>query len=83
MAEANDMILPLLREMRAEMAAGFSKVDSRLDAFEQRLIKFGVTLETFRQALGADSFMGKLVTSDFEERIEVLEPKVRELETHK
>ena len=83
MADPDNMVLQVLREMRAEMAQRFSGVEGRLDRMDERLAKFGAALETFRQALGADSFMSKLVTSDFEERIEQLEQRVRELESHK
>jgi hypothetical protein len=61
MTEPADMILPVLREMRAEMASGFATVDARLDKLET----------------------SKLVTGEFEERIEALERKVRELESQK
>ena len=37
MAEPDDMIIPLLREMRVEIAERFSKVDGRLDAIDQRI----------------------------------------------
>jgi hypothetical protein len=76
MAEPADMILPVLREMRAELASGFATVDARLDKLE-------ATLNSFRQALTADSLLSKLVTGEFEERSEALERKVRELESQK
>jgi hypothetical protein len=83
MAEPDDMIIPLLREMRPEMRERFAESDRRFDAVDQRLVKLSASMETLRQALGADSFMGRLVTSNFEERIEILERKVRELEQPK
>jgi len=80
MAEPADLILPMLREMRSEMAAlrgensqGFSAMDRRLPALEAAQV-------SFRQALGADSLLSKLVTGEFEQRIEALERRVRELE---
>jgi hypothetical protein len=76
MAESVAMIIPLLREMRQETASGFSAVGQRLDKLE-------ATLNTFPQALTADSLLSKLVTGEFEERITVLERKVRELENQK
>jgi polyhydroxyalkanoate synthesis regulator phasin len=82
-AEPDDMILPLLREMRAEIASKFAdnsaahaRTHARLDKVEEQLV-------TFRQALGADSLMSRLLTGEFEERIEALERRVRELETHR
>jgi hypothetical protein len=79
MADPADMILPLLREMRAENATLHGQTRERLTIVEQRLDKLETTLNGFRQALTADSLLSKLVTGEFEERIE-LERKVRELE---
>ena len=76
MTEPVDMIIPLLREMRQETSSGFAAVGQRLDKLE-------ATLNGFRQALTADSLLSKLVTGEFEERITVLERKVRELESLK
>ena len=83
MADPADMILPLLRDMRAEMKAQFAEVGDRLDGFGRRLAAMEAVQVSFRQALAGDSLMSKLVTGDFEERIETLERKVRELESQK
>ena len=74
MAEPADMILPLLREMRAENATRHSEVIARLQALE-------LVQASFKQALAADSLLSKLVTGEFEERIGTLERKVCELES--
>lgn len=83
MAEAVDMIVPLLREMRAEINARFDHVDTRFGTVERRLGKIEETLVSYRQALTADSLLSKLATGEFEERIEPLERKVKDLETMK
>ena len=61
MVDAADMIIPLLREMRAENAARdgealerFELVDGRLKALEEAQV-------SFKQALTADSLLSKLV----------------------
>jgi hypothetical protein len=77
------MIVPLLREMRAEMNARFDHVDSRSEVVEHRLKNLEETLVSFRQALAADSPVSRLLTGEFGERIEALEKKVKELETTK
>ena len=66
--EPESMILPLLREIRDEVAA----VRERLDKLESGQ-------KTIRQALTADTIMSKFVTGDFEERIFELERKVEAL----
>jgi hypothetical protein len=82
MAEPDDMVLPLLREMRAENKSLHGATASRLDLMDQRLKKLEETMVSYRQALTADSLLSKLVTGEFEERIEALEKKVKELEPH-
>jgi polyhydroxyalkanoate synthesis regulator phasin len=49
-------------------------LDRRLGAVEE-------AQRSYRQALTADTLMSKLLTGEFEERIEALERRVRELET--
>jgi hypothetical protein len=83
MAEPSDMIVPLLREMRIEMNARFDRVDGHFDVVERRLKALEEAQVSYRQALTADSLLSKLVTGEFEERIEALEKKVKELEAQK
>ena len=80
MAEPTDFILPFLREMRAEMTARFDGVDARFDIMERRLKTIEAQKTSFKQALSADSLLSKLVTGEFEERIESLERRVGTLE---
>jgi len=54
-AERADMIVPLLREMRAEISARVDHVDTRFGIVERRLGKIEETLVSYRQALTADS----------------------------
>jgi hypothetical protein len=56
------------------MATRFDQVDARLEAGAKAQV-------SFRQALAGDSLMSKLVTGDFEERIEALEHRVGQLES--
>ncbi len=78
MAEPTDMILPMLREMRAENETRHGEVLSKLDRVERRLKKLEDTQVSFKQALTADSLLSKLVTGEFEERSEAIERWVRE-----
>jgi hypothetical protein len=77
--EPEDMIMPMLREMRGEMREQFSKVDGQLEEIKGRLDKLESGQKTVRQALTADTMMSKFVTGDFEERIFELERKVEAL----
>ena len=67
--DPKDMIMPMLREMRAEMREQFQDVKERLDKLESGQ-------KTVRQALTADTMMSRLVTGDFEDRIFELERKI-------
>lgn len=80
MADVNDMVLPLLREMRAENATMHGEVLGRFDRVEQPLKKLEEAQVSFKQA---DSLLSKLLTGEFEERIGALEKKMRELEGHR
>jgi hypothetical protein len=51
-----------------------NEVLARLDAIERAQV-------SFKQALTGDSLPSKLVTGEFEQRIDLLERKVRELES--
>jgi hypothetical protein len=83
MTDPADMIVPLLREMRAENLEQHEQTRALLMVLEKRLGGVEEVQKSFRQALTADSLLSKLVTGEFEERIEALENKVKELEGQK
>jgi hypothetical protein len=94
MVDPTDMIVPLLREMRAENAALLREMRAEnaalheqtrglIQALDKRLGAFESAQNSYRQALIADTLLSKLVTGEFEERIETLERKFRELEGQK
>ena len=66
MAEPADMILPMLKEMRSDIAALRSRMEERFDENDK-------AHKSFKNALSADTLMGRLLTGEFEERIEKLE----------
>ena len=83
MPEPEDMVMPMLREMREELrkrfdgvSKEFSGVGKRFDGVDQRLEKIESAQKSFRHALTADTLMSKFITGDFEERIEALEKKM-------
>jgi polyhydroxyalkanoate synthesis regulator phasin len=83
MADPADMIMPMLRDMRAENKALHGATAERLDLIERRLKKLEDAQVSYRQALTADTLMSRLLTGEFEERIEALEKKMQELEAQK
>jgi hypothetical protein len=82
-AEPADMIVPLLREMRAENATLHQQTRALIEVLDRRMGRVEEAQTSYRQALTADTLMSKLLTGEFEERIEALEKKVRDLETMK
>jgi hypothetical protein len=83
MAEPENMIIPLLKEMQAENSANFQAINKNLNSLSSCLDKMDDTLVTFRHALSADSLLSKIVTGEFEERLGALERRLSDLETHK
>ena len=83
MTDPADMIVPLLREMRAEDLAQHEQTQAMIAALDKRLGGVEGAQKSYRQALTADTLLSKLVTGEFEERIEALENKVKDLEGQK
>jgi hypothetical protein len=80
MAEPADMIVPLLPEMRAENLSEHEKTRAMIALLDKRLGSVESAQASYRQALSADTLMSKLATGEFQERIELLEKKMREFE---
>ena len=83
MTDPADTIVPLLREMRSENLTLHEQTQAPVGALDKRLGGVEEAQKSFRQAMTADTLRSKLLTGEFEERIEALENKVRELEGHK
>ena len=83
MSDPADMIVPLLREIRAENLEQHEQTRALVMALDKRLGGVEDAQKSFRQAMTADTLLSKLLTGEFEERIEALENKVKELEGHK
>ncbi|MGL4728105.1 MAG: hypothetical protein ACRCWO_05075 [Bosea sp. (in: a-proteobacteria)] len=83
MSKTTDMILPMLREMRAENLEQHEQTRILLAALDKRLGSVESTQKSFKSALSADTMLSRLVTGEFEERIEALEKKVKQLEKQK
>jgi septation ring formation regulator EzrA len=79
MAEPKDVVIPMLREMRAEMRERFDAVAERFDDIDAKLEKIDARQKNFSNALTADTMTSKFITGDFEERIGALEKKMDDL----
>ena len=81
MAEPQDMIMPMLREMREEVrqfrsenAGNFADVRSDIASLKDKY-------KSQYAAMVADTFMSKLITGDFEIRLEALEAELKALKS--
>lgn len=77
MTEPTDMIVPLLREMRAENVTLHQQTRAMSEVLDRRLGRVEEAQTSYRQALTADTLMSKLLTGEFEERIEALRRRSR------
>ncbi|WP_298955469.1 hypothetical protein [uncultured Methylobacterium sp.] len=73
MAEPRDLLLPLLRETRAEALAsreealkGFAALVARFDRLERRF-------DTLREAVNGESVLGRYAAADVGDRLSSLE----------
>jgi tetrahydromethanopterin S-methyltransferase subunit G len=79
MTEPEDMIVPMLKEMRAETGDLRTEMKEEFAAVRKRLDTIDGRQKSFNNALTADTMMSRFVTGDFEERIGTLEKKVEQL----
>jgi BMFP domain-containing protein YqiC len=80
MVEPIDMIMPMLCEMRAENSELHAKSQKEFADVKQRLDRIEDRQKSFSHALAGDSLMSKMIVGDWEERIEALEAKMKNLE---
>jgi endonuclease III len=77
---ADDMVMPMLREMRAEMNKRFDAVELRLGRVETRLDKVEKSQTAFRHALQGIMLSNATTDGEVAAMIERLEERVETLE---
>ncbi|MGU3541925.1 hypothetical protein [Methylobacterium sp. A52T] len=80
MAEPQDMIVPLLKEMRAEMRAGFERIDHKLEEHDARFDKLERRFDNLREAVNGESVLGRYAAAEVEGRLEAIEKRLTALE---
>ncbi len=73
MAEPDNLVPVLLRELRADMDQRFAQADTRFDRLEKRL-------ENVRQAAIGESVLGRYAAAEVEERLERIDKRLAALE---
>lgn len=76
MADPQDMILPLLREIRAEMHGGFDRIDQKLADHDTRFDKLERRFDNLRQAVNGESVLGRYAAAEVEGRLQALEERL-------
>jgi hypothetical protein len=74
------MIVPMLREMRAEKAALHEQTRELIAALDTRLGAEETAQTRYQLALSADTLLSKPATGEFEQRIALRERKMRDVE---
>jgi hypothetical protein len=80
MAEPDNMVLILLREIRAEMNERFSRMDGRFDGMDARFETLESKIDSVKQAAFGESVLGRYAVAEVEERLESMERRIRALE---
>ena len=76
MAEPDNLVLVLLRDMRAEMNTRFDQADARAERMEKKL-------EAVRQAAFGESLMARYTVAEVEERLQAIEKRLERIETER
>jgi hypothetical protein len=76
MAEPDNLVLALLRELRHDMLDRFGRVDAKLEELTKRIDSVGLMAR-------GESIMGRYTVAEVEDRLEKIERRLAELESGK
>lgn len=82
MAEPDNLVLTLLREIRNDMKAGFEDVARRFEDVNRRLDGHDKRFEAIRQAINGESVLGRYAASEVDERLAAIEKRLDAIEAH-
>ncbi|MCJ2071307.1 hypothetical protein MKK75_21350 [Methylobacterium sp. J-030] len=80
MAEPQDMILPLLRELRTEMQTSFADVRQQFEAVNARFDRLEGRFDNLREAVNGESVLGRYAAAEVEGRLDAIEKRLTALE---
>jgi acyl carrier protein phosphodiesterase len=75
-----DFVVTLLREMRREINERFDKVDERFEKVDERFVEQDKKLEAIRQALKAETILGRYAVNDVDDRLDAMENRLSRLD---
>lgn len=73
MSEPKDLVLRVLREIQSDLSAFRKEAGERLDKLE-------AGQRNLRSAMAGETVLSRILVGEYEERIDALEEKVRNLE---
>ena len=79
MTDPQDVILPLLREMRAEMKGGFDRMDRKFAEHDARFDKLERRFDNIRQAVNGGSVRGRYAAAEVEGRLQAIEKQLEQI----
>ncbi len=80
MTDPDNLVLTLLREIRAEMNTRFSDLGSKLNQFDERFDRLEKKVENVRQAMHGESLLARYAVAEVDERFEEIEKRSAALE---
>ncbi|GLK78828.1 hypothetical protein [Methylopila turkensis] len=87
MAEPDNLVLTLLRELRRDMNTRFDAIDakfeSRFDGVDSRFAGQDKKLDAIREALKSETILGRYVVNGVDDRLDAIEKRLKALETAK
>ncbi len=81
MADPHVMIIPLLREIRASVTAGFDRMDRKFAEHDARFDKLEKRFDNLRQAVNGEPVLGRYAAAEVEDRLDAGEKRLSALET--
>ncbi|MCJ2054426.1 hypothetical protein [Methylobacterium sp. J-070] len=76
MAEPQDLIVPLLREMRAEMQTSFADVRPQFEAVDARFDRLERRFDNLREAVNGESVLGRYAAAGVAGRLSAIERRL-------
>jgi uncharacterized coiled-coil DUF342 family protein len=81
MAEPDNLVLSLLREMRTEITREFKDVRTQLREMDARLVALDSKVDNVKQVAFGESVLGRYAAAEVEERLAEIERRLQALET--
>ena len=83
MAEPDNLVLTLVRELRHDMNARFDAIGARFDEVDGQFAVQDKKLEAIREALKSETILGRYVVNGVDDRLEAIEKRLEALEAVK